>query len=94
MAKKKKAKKKKVKPKLKCPHCGNEDLDTLFYGEWIPSQRKILSVDEKGTLFVDSYGDDKPEAAKDSHLWCDGCTEESELPDEFNLAFDDELVDE
>jgi len=76
-----KKKKKKTVTEIKCPSCGNTDLDTIEWQEWVVVSRKLNELTE-GTLLVDG-GSEKMdfESGKDESLYCKGCYSEFPIPD-------------
>lgn len=67
--------------KLKCPnpHCGNENVEDMFLGEWVPSQRRIYGV--KGEkVYASEEADEIMESAKDEHIFCNSCCQEFDIP--------------
>jgi hypothetical protein len=66
--------------KLKCPHCGNEDLEDILLGEWVPSQRRIHGIRD-GKIYASPESNEIFEVAKDEHLFCGNCCEEFDKPE-------------
>ena len=84
-----------MKSELKCPHCGNEDLEQMRYAEWISSHhRRIRGFNQAGTLFIANEYSDKGEAAKSAHVFCETCCEEFPLPIEMGLEFADCIIED
>lgn len=77
--------KRKRKPKLKelkCPHCGNTDLENIVYLEDVQSQRRIPEI-RNGTLIVSGESEEFVEYATNARLEChaNACWREFPLPD-------------
>jgi hypothetical protein len=80
-----KGKHKKSKPditELKCPHCGNTDLDAIVYLEDVQSQRCLNGI-RNGMLIISDEANEFVEHAENPRLEChaDNCWKEFPLPE-------------
>ena len=67
--------------KVRCPHCGNDDLTKIQWQEWIPVSRPILAVRD-GKIEVDGDAEQLySEEAKNESLYCNGCFEAFPIPE-------------
>lgn len=73
---------------LKCPHCGNDDLKEMLVGEWVPSQRRIHSI-EGGKIYASPESNEVFEDAKNEHIFCNSCCEEFDKPKGLEVDFKD-----
>lgn len=66
-----------------CTNCGNEDLETIMWAEWVPVWRNLLGL-EDGLLLVESSEQMAQgwwESGKDEGLFCKACLSEFKIPD-------------
>jgi len=72
--------------KIRCPHCGNDDLTKIQWQEWVPAVRPLLAVRD-GELLVDMEAEHlDSEGARGESLYCRCCYEEFPVPE--GLAVD------
>jgi hypothetical protein len=66
---------------VKCPHCGNTDLNSIVYLEDVQSQRRLNEIRD-GKLIVSGESEEFVEYATNTRLEChaDECWEEFPLP--------------
>lgn len=76
--------------KLICPHCGNDDLDSMFHTEMVPAQRRISEIEDGKLLLVFAEASYIDESAVDVHIFCDGpnCCQEFAIPKKLKVDFE------
>jgi len=74
-----KSKTPKVFTEIKCPHCGNTDVDKMEYVEDVQSTRTLSF--KNGTLYYSEESHEDVEFAENTRLCCKACSKEFPIPE-------------
>lgn len=75
---------------ITCPNCGNKDLETIMWAEWVPVWRPLLELKD-GRLLVEPNEQMAPgwwESGKDEGLFCKACCSDFKIPDGVTIDHD------
>ena len=61
----------KVFTEIKCPHCGNTDVDEMEYVEDVQSTRTLSF--KNGTLYYSEESNEHVEFAENARIFCKAC---------------------
>lgn len=72
---------------VKCPHCGNADLDTIRFAEDVVSTRRVRGFDESGSLVISGESDEDMEGATKQRFWCQKCYTDFPISDKLTIEW-------